>query len=399
MQQPGVITGGGGPSGTGKRPTAESILPPPVFVQDPALAARKANLSSQSGSPKLGASASSDNIAGQEETSNLSLDEKGSGEAAAPSISQSHSKVSVSGNESKVNSVAESKVGNSFESQEKKIAEEKSMSSATTSSIQKSEEKSVANENQSKQSKKEIATSQQSPSSNSNPLNLVSSASFNGIGNCAVFPVPVSSLTVSIWSNLLKSTSDDLKINPFALIALPVTELFELTIPPVDAACMSIWPKPMSYYCQGVGSNGITHAPAGQHVYYRSTGFQENTTNTESSQPSQPIATPPTSNSQPSSQHFPQQSSSSTQRPPSSSSGSSPARFYPPQSQQSSQSQSQPALATLQQMFPSVNMAYGSSTTTSNPNSSPSLPSTSSSYHTLHDSSQRGMFSHEPTLR
>lgn len=385
MQQPGVITGGGGPSGTGKRPTVESILPPPVFVQDPALAARKASLSSQSGSPKLGASPSSDNIVGQEETSpssNISLDEKGSGEAS--STSQTSSKVSVSGNESKVSSLAESKGGETFESQEKNIAEENSMTTSSSTSIQKSEEKSVANENQSKQSKKEIATNPQSPASN--PLNLVSSASFNGVGNCAVFPVPVSSLTVSIWSNLLKSTSDDLKINPFALIALPVTELFELTIPPVDAACMSIWPKPMSYYCQGVGSNGITHAPAGQHVYYRSTGFQENTT-TESSQPQATQQQP---------QHFlqPQQQSSTassymTQRQ----SGSSPVRFYPPQPQQQSQPQ-QPAMASLQQMFPSVNMAYGSTSTSSSKSSS-----SSSSYHNLNDSSQRGMFSNESILR
>jgi hypothetical protein len=369
MQQPGVITGGGGPSGTGKRPTVESILPPPVFVQDPALAARKASLSSQSGSPKLGGSASSDNIAGQEDAS-LSLDERGS-------EAQNDSKVSVS--ESKASRVADSKAGDSFESQEKKTAEDKSM--VTSAAAQRSEEKAVTNDNQSKQTKKESTTNQQSPTSN--PLNLVSSASFNGIGNCAVFPVPVSSLTVSIWSNLLKSTSDDLKINPFALIALPVTELFELTIPPVDAACMSIWPKPMSYYCQGVGANGITHAPAGQHVYYRSNGFQENTTPESSQTQPTAVATAQAQPSnpqlqQPQSQHL--QPSSSTQRP---SSGSSPARFYPPQQpSQSQQSQQSQPLATLQQMFPSVNMTYGSS-----------------SSHPTSSSSQRGMFSNEPTLR
>lgn len=375
MQTPGVITGAGGPSGTGKRPTVESILPPPVFVQDPALA-RKVNLASQSSSPKLEASASSENIAGQEDVSTSSTTSVVSNEAESKGNNGvvEESQIEMGENESN-SAIADAKSKSDVSSsQEKKSLQEKEISGSAQS---RSEEKPIMSDNPN-QVKKE-ASSQSSPS----PFNLVSSSSFNGLGNCAVFPVPVSSLTVSIWSNLLKSTSDDLKINPYALIALPVTELFELTIPPVDAACMSVWPKPISYYCQGVSGNGVTHAPAGQHVYYRSTGFQENTP-TDSPQTSTQTQAPQLQQPQP---QIPQPQPSA-QRP----SGSSPARFYPPSQPQgnsyshvaysgNNSSQAQPSMATLQQMFPSVNMAYGSKP--------------SPSYHNLNDPSQRGTYTNE----
>jgi hypothetical protein len=333
-------------------------------------------------------------------------------------------------------SVSESKtVADNSVTQETKVAEEKATSSplssasSTTTTHEKSEQKPTQKEIQTKQSKKDspaviaVGAGSGAVATPHTLHNLVSSASFNGLGNCAVFPVPVSSLTVSIWSNLLKATSDDLKINPYALIALPVTELFELTIPPVDAACMSIWPKPMSYYCQGVSMNGITHAPAGQHVYYRSTGFQENSTTELAPPPSQ---APPSSSSpslqlqQPQPQHPHSLPPTSQQRP----SGSSPARFYSSSQQQQQQlpnpsltqnnnsygypvyagnqhtsqpihhTQQQPAsIASLQQMFPTVNMTYGSKATSTPP----------SSYHhphQLNDPSQRGAFTNEqPSLR
>lgn len=368
MQTPGVITGAGGPSGTGKRPTVESILPPPVFVQDPAFA-RKVNQSSQS--PKLVASASSENIAGQEETSPSLISSEAESKESTTSV---QNKLLASESESKESAFAESKPKLEPLATQENITSQEKETSEPSQPTPLPEEKSVSSDQS--QVKKEISPSQSSPT----PFNLVSSSSFNGLGNCAVFPVPVSSLTVSIWSNLLKSTSDDLKINPYALIALPVTELFELTIPPVDAACMSIWPKPISYYYQGVSVNGVTHAPAGQHVYYRSTGFQENPP-ADSSQTTQ-TQSPQIQQSQQSSQPQPP-----TQRP----SGSSPARFYPPQPQGNSYShaaypgnnsnQAQPAIATLQQMFPSVNMAYGSKP--------------SPLYHNINDPSQRGSYTNE----
>ena len=77
---------------------------------------------------------------------------------------------------------------------------------------------------------------------------LVMAASFNGIGKCAVFPVPISSLAISVWASILDSSSADLTVNPFGVIRLPISELLELTLPPVDASCMSPWPKPLQYY-------------------------------------------------------------------------------------------------------------------------------------------------------
>ena len=46
---------------------------------------------------------------------------------------------------------------------------------------------------------------------------------------------------------------------------LPVSELFDLTLPPVDAVGMSVWPKPASYYAscnngQIAANNGATSA-------------------------------------------------------------------------------------------------------------------------------------------
>ena len=90
--------------------------------------------------------------------------------------------------------------------------------------------------------------------------------SFNGISNCAVFPVPLSSCNLNVWASVRAFATEDLNINPFALLAIPITELLELTLPPVDAACMSPWPKPISHYMKGLGPNGETHGPAAQHI-------------------------------------------------------------------------------------------------------------------------------------
>jgi hypothetical protein len=40
-------------------------------------------------------------------------------------------------------------------------------------------------------------------------------AAFNGLGRCAVFPVPVSSLSISIWSAILKSSSSGMYVCMF----------------------------------------------------------------------------------------------------------------------------------------------------------------------------------------
>ena len=42
----------------------------------------------------------------------------------------------------------------------------------------------------------------------------------------------------------------DLLVNPFGKLLLPISELLDLTLPPVDAVYMSPWPRPLGYYMQ-----------------------------------------------------------------------------------------------------------------------------------------------------
>lgn len=79
-------------------------------------------------------------------------------------------------------------------------------------------------------------------------------ASFNGFGKCAVFPVPNSSFSVSIWTKVMQVSSNDLSVNPFASSLLPISELLELTLPPVDAIGLPVWPRPPAHYNQAVAS-------------------------------------------------------------------------------------------------------------------------------------------------
>ena len=75
-----------------------------------------------------------------------------------------------------------------------------------------------------------------------------SSPAFNGITWNAVFPVPSSSLSNPAWSTILRISHSNLGTNPFGMVKLPVSDLLELTLPPVDAVSLSAWPKPISYY-------------------------------------------------------------------------------------------------------------------------------------------------------
>lgn len=95
---------------------------------------------------------------------------------------------------------------------------------------------------------------------------------FNGLSANAVFPVPSSSLHCSIWSNILKGTNDDLSVNPYGLLTTPISELLDLTLPPGDALLSAgpVWPRPMSYYANGMTADGICWTPAGRHIHQRS---------------------------------------------------------------------------------------------------------------------------------
>ena len=184
---------------------------------------------------------------------------------------------------------------------------------------------------------------------------LVSPNSFNGVGNCAVFPVPISSLSVSIWRNLLHSgTGDDLKVNPYAMISIPITELFELTIPPVDAACVSSWPRPLSYYSQGVGASGVTHGPPGQHSYRGAT-----VTSSEPSQGSQQPSQNEMSPEQIQQYHQQKAYQQQQQRVNHQFRESQQQQYAQHQFSQQQQQHQQPNMAALQQIFPGVNMSFG----------------------------------------
>lgn len=79
----------------------------------------------------------------------------------------------------------------------------------------------------------------------------VAASAFNGLGSSTVFPVPVSSLSISIWSVILTSSTKTLESNPYEKLNVSISDLLDLTLPPVDAVGMSPWPKPLAYYRQG----------------------------------------------------------------------------------------------------------------------------------------------------
>ena len=75
--------------------------------------------------------------------------------------------------------------------------------------------------------------------------------SSNGLSQSAVFPVPVSSLRVTVWSAILHSSQPDLLLNPFGALLVPLSELLDLTMPPIDGASAGArqsGPKPPAYY-------------------------------------------------------------------------------------------------------------------------------------------------------
>lgn len=95
---------------------------------------------------------------------------------------------------------------------------------------------------------------------------------FNGLSVNTLFPVPASSLSCSVWGNILRATNEDLLINPYGQLKVPMSELLDLMLPPVDAMLSSApcWPRPLAYYSQGMQPGGVTFSPAGKHVHVRS---------------------------------------------------------------------------------------------------------------------------------
>lgn len=376
VQQPGkdqtIVTGNGGPSGTGKRPSGEPILPPPVFVQDLTIADRARHKSS-------GQLSSADESPGSTVGDDESFPPMDALPAAQSQPKSFQSNVSVNDMLSTtIANLEDQKVGDR-DSDPQEIPDDKSSSqiaynapsqaSNPTTSFPTSSP-SVEPAQQPSANEKVSSTPVKKPAASTSPLPYTlpsvkgssGATSFNGISNSAVFPVPASSLSMSIWSNILGSSNSDLKVNPYALISIPISELFELTLPPVDACSMTPWPKPNSYYSQGTGPNGQTHGPPSQHILYRSMNQFESTEYgqvqpapaPQGQVPHQQFAgmninsnRPPLANQAPAGRV----ETGPLSKPPLYNNGQ---QFAQPGQQQGGN----PPIAMLQQMFPTVNMAY-----------------------------------------
>lgn len=229
-----VVTGMGGPSGTGKRPTGTPILPAPVFLAD---LPGGATAAAPAGDKGAAATSSKDAAGGAKKSSGpatnawpLAANKVVSGDAHAKSTKDD-------GNPSTDN-VKASADDSRDDTRSPFVSEQDRDNEGDLSKVAQS--KSSAGQNGGGPGAKELAQQ-------------VLSASFNGLGRCAVFTVPVSSLSRnSLWSGILDvsttTAKPSLTTNPYGAMQVPVSELFDLTLPPVDAVGMNVWPKPASYY-------------------------------------------------------------------------------------------------------------------------------------------------------
>jgi len=199
---------------------------------------------------------------------------------------------------------------------------------------------------------------------------LVTAASFNGIGKCAVFPVPISSLAISVWATILDVSSSDLSVNPFNLISLPISEILELTLPPVDASSISPWPKPLQHYTQGnlgaaVNTSFQPQTMQPKNMYYPGSeqelnNIPDNISRQLHSQQSSQVNRPQFQ--QPLSQTAPIQSQPTSQMPQHGIASAMQSSGPLPSGNGNLGVGSMSGngnIAALKQMFPTVNMAYG----------------------------------------
>lgn len=255
-----LVTGMGGPSGTGRRPVGEPVLPPPVFLQD--VNPPDSKSSSSSNAPGSSAKPITSTWASPNANGGVPSDIKGaatrSDRASAAELVRESSERERDNNDG--NSSREAGKGSSSSRKAKewdrdnKISSSESLSSsqymslsgdkdATVTTLEEKFSESLKLQNSSK------GTSPRSAAQGASQQQQVS-ASFNGLGRCAVFTVPISSLGKNtLWSAILDSNeAENLDINPYGHLSVPISELFDLTLPPVDAVGLSPWPKPASYY-------------------------------------------------------------------------------------------------------------------------------------------------------
>lgn len=308
-----VVTGNGGPSGTGKKPAGDPILPPPVFVQDlptnapPTTSVPKSNPTSSTAPSSLirntsWTAAASSNTSFAINAS--SVDRKASNDNNTPVNDNNSESSATSTNPSeKVNTsqsagaglglsqsnsniyqniqtnVGNSTVngGNSFDEKKPNSVEEiNSIVNGSVSSVNVSNADSQSNLTQTTHSNSSFVHDGMSPVDMLAPLqrlasgarseslrHQVAASAFNGLGSSTVFPVPVSSLSISIWSVILTNSGNSLELNPYEKLSVPISELMDLTLPPVDALGSPPWPKPLSYYRRGFDTPPATVIAAG----------------------------------------------------------------------------------------------------------------------------------------
>ena len=366
-----LVTGRGGPSGTGKRPgpTDKLVLPQPTFIQDK----NKAGAAAPQGTGKVMSWASGGGPAIKEKSSvkesssvkgnGEKMDKKASIDAAAASAaaaaaaatttastaaaqehvnSKSGTKASKESNEARKHDVAREgaakepstaeirKAARELE-HEKRRAEQKERKALENQRMQAEKDKLAAEANKKAREaaaaaaaaeaeaaaeieaaaeaeaavlasarEKEKSRLEEQREITPNPAaadtaiaNAIDSVdllrqpiydgeiepSFNGFGRCAVFPVPISSLSMSAWANVLANTAsyegEGFGEDPFLGTRVTISEMLEITLPPVDAVCLQPWPKPLSHYGPGVipraaprdistsgGNEGAVSAPA-----------------------------------------------------------------------------------------------------------------------------------------
>ena len=353
-----LITGGGGPSGTGKLPQKDPVFPPPVFLRDvpPAKDASNSNSSKDNANANstVGSSGNSSNLPpgvtrssswSQQAVKGLISGNSPRGDSAvagvgANSSSQSQNSSSARDPQSQSQSQSGEKGNSNFDNSSNnnnnnsstgkednnassnsgkegantgntnmkngnnyKADSKSDSNSNTNSNINNKLDRNSDNKNKNGNSDNSNSNSQDSSSSSSSNRNknedknsdsnshsadgnnngfiskgsgslgtvgtsksgsststssstaAQASASFNGLGHCAVFAVPVSSLGEnSIWSAILTlsatNTNNSLLINPYKAVngVTSISDLFDLTLPPVDAVGLPEWPKPPSFY-------------------------------------------------------------------------------------------------------------------------------------------------------
>lgn len=259
-----LITGQGGPSGTGKIVKGESILPAPVFTQEVAAAAgnpyvlasitakeekekaNKKNSSNSGGESKQKATAPASSwaatIAATNASSALATNTNNTASGASASDNSDLSGSQNQGVNKTANATGSSSSGQVSPNQTSLTAPANSNSNSNSNSS------SVA-------ARDGLDTLVQAVA----PIQHFQYNAYNGFGRNVIFPVPTSTFQLSVWYNIMVTATNDLSVNPFAMYASSiVTDFLELTLPPVDAiGAIASWPKPLSAYgCSSIPNIG-----------------------------------------------------------------------------------------------------------------------------------------------